>query len=33
MFGDASQHAWADFIAIMECKDVIRRTSPLQDAM
>ena len=30
---DPSQHAWADFIAVVECKDIIRRARSLQNAV
>jgi hypothetical protein len=30
MIGDPSHHAWANLVAIMECKDEIGRTGPLQ---
>ncbi len=33
MLGDPRQHARTDFVAIVKCKDVVRPTGALQNAM
>jgi hypothetical protein len=30
---DTGEHAWANLVPVMESKDVIRKSGPVQDAM